>query len=218
MSEELEPLSLELSRALDAERARPPVSADQVSRLASRLESTFVLGTAAAAPVVAASVASKVALVTAGLLVGGVSGALLHAQLATPREVIVEKRVEVKVPVEVRVEVPVVPPVDVKPTARVQVPTPVPAPPSITQADGERLLIEQASAAVARGKGEDALTACDAHSRKFPSGQLAEERESLAIRALVLLGRRDEASVRATQFKARYPDSLLSDVVDAALK
>jgi hypothetical protein len=59
--------------------------------------------------------------------------------------------------------------------------------------------------------------ACDAHSRKFPTGQLAEERESLAIRALVLLGRRDEAASRATQFKARYPNSLLSDVVDAAL-
>ena len=28
----------------------------------------------------------------------------------------------------------------------------------------------------------------------------------------------DEAAVRATQFKATYPDSLLSDVVDAALK
>lgn len=218
MSEELEPLSSELSHALEAERARPPVSADQVSRLASRLESTFALGTAAAAPVVAASVASKVVLVTVGLLVGGVSGALLHAQFAAPREVIVEKRVEVKVPVEVRVEVPVVQPVEVKPVPRVQVPTPVPVPAPVVQADGERLLIEQASAAVARGKGDDALTACDAHTRKFPNGQLAEERESLAIRALVLLGRRDEATARAAQFKTRYPDSLLSDVVDAALK
>lgn len=47
----------------------------------------------------------------------------------------------------------------------------------------ERLLVEQATSALGRGQGADALAACVEHQRRFPSGRLAEERERVAIGA-----------------------------------
>jgi hypothetical protein len=52
-----------------------------------------------------------------------------------------------------------------------------------------------------------ALAAADAHRRAFPDGQLAAEREFLAIEALRRLGRLDEARQRARALEARYPSS-----------
>lgn len=82
----------------------------------------------------------------------------------------------------------------------------------------ERLLIEQATSALGRGQGGDALAACVEHQRRFPSGQLSEERESVAIRALVLMGMKKEAVARAESFRNSFPESLLIDVVNAAVQ
>lgn len=71
---------------------------------------------------------------------------------------------------------------------------------------------------MSRGNATQALEECTQHAARFPTGQLSEERESLAIRALLGLGRRDEALTRAGQFRARYPDGLLLDVVEKALE
>ena len=46
---------------------------------------------------------------------------------------------------------------------------------------------------------------------------MAEEREALAIRALLALGRGDEARERAAGFRAAYPHSFLTPVIDSAL-
>jgi hypothetical protein len=51
------------------------------------------------------------------------------------------------------------------------------------------------------------LAAADAHRKKFPSGQLAADREYLAIRALKKLGRDDDARARGEAFLAKYPQS-----------
>jgi hypothetical protein len=53
----------------------------------------------------------------------------------------------------------------------------------------------------------EALRLCDEHARRFPRGSLSQERESLGIEALSLLGRRDEAVSRAARFKQAYPAS-----------
>lgn len=58
----------------------------------------------------------------------------------------------------------------------------------------------------------------NAHARQFPTGQLAEECESLAIRALGQLGDRANAEQRAATFRQRFPDSLLLDCIEEALK
>lgn len=50
-----------------------------------------------------------------------------------------------------------------------------------------------------------ALAAAENHARSQPSGELAQEREVVAIEALVQLGRLDEAKGRAAAFSVKYP-------------
>lgn len=52
-----------------------------------------------------------------------------------------------------------------------------------------------------------ALSATEEHARRYPSGALLQEREFIAIQALVRLGRRSEAATRAAQFRSRFPES-----------
>lgn len=54
---------------------------------------------------------------------------------------------------------------------------------------------------------EEALRMADKGHREFARGMLYQERESLAIRALVRLGRTAQARARAEQFVARFPRS-----------
>jgi hypothetical protein len=72
----------------------------------------------------------------------------------------------------------------------------------------EQALIDTARAALARGRPADALQATEAQARKFPNGKLSEERESIAIQALSLLGRNAEAALRFERFRKRFPHSL----------
>jgi hypothetical protein len=51
------------------------------------------------------------------------------------------------------------------------------------------------------------LGATDAHKKKFPAGQLAADREYLAIRALKKLGREADAKSRGEAFLTRFPNS-----------
>jgi hypothetical protein len=82
----------------------------------------------------------------------------------------------------------------------------------------EQALLDPARAALARGDGAAALARLDAHERRFPAGSLSQEREAMAIRALVLAGDRDGATARAARFRSRYPGSLLGPVIDATLR
>jgi hypothetical protein len=81
----------------------------------------------------------------------------------------------------------------------------------------EQALIDTARAALARGRGSDALAATDAHAARFPRGALAEEREALAVQALVLDGKPDAARARAAQFHRRYPSSIFRPAVERAI-
>jgi hypothetical protein len=73
----------------------------------------------------------------------------------------------------------------------------------------ERSLLELARTALGRGKIDEANRALAEHERDFPTGSLIEEREMLAIRALWLEHRVNEARTRAAKFRERYPNSLL---------
>ncbi|WP_437977736.1 hypothetical protein WMF11_13195 [Sorangium sp. So ce295] len=90
-----------------------------------------------------------------------------------------------------------------------------PAPEATAAADGDDLvresnLVDASRAALAQDP-EAALAALERHQAEFPKGRLAEEREFIAIRALVRLGRADEARARAAAFFARYPSSSFAD-------
>ncbi len=82
----------------------------------------------------------------------------------------------------------------------------------------ERHLIELAHAPLARGRADEALIALERHARRFPKGRLVEERESMRIATLVVLGRNDEAKRLAARFQARYPTSLFAPIVQQALQ
>jgi len=52
-----------------------------------------------------------------------------------------------------------------------------------------------------------ALAALETHRREFPRGQLAAEREFLAVQALLQMNRIADANKRAAELAARYPSS-----------
>jgi hypothetical protein len=88
---------------------------------------------------------------------------------------------------------------------------------TLTDLRAEQLLVDQARSALARDRALDALVALQTHLRRFPAGQLAEERASLYVVALARAGRRAEAERAARQFRIRYPSSLFRAMVDQAL-
>jgi hypothetical protein len=161
------------------------------------------------------------AIVTAAFLLGGVGGAGLYAALAPPRQrtVYIERPVAVPEPrpfasgsfnraPEAASREP-----DVTESSRVRGnPAPVPSPLA-----AERELLDRARKALARGDARDAERALDLHGRRHPAGLLLEEREALAIKALVDLGRAEDARRRAGKFKERYPRSLFGPAVDEAI-
>ena len=76
------------------------------------------------------------------------------------------------------------------------------APPST-----ESRRVAEARALLRSGRADDALVALSAIGREFPRGALVQEREALAIEALMLAGNRDAARARAKTFLERYPTS-----------
>ena len=81
----------------------------------------------------------------------------------------------------------------------------------------ERALLDLARASAAQGEPGQVLERVAEHTAQFPHGHLTEEREALAIRALLALGRESEARERAQAFRSAYPNSFLTPVIDSAL-
>jgi hypothetical protein len=73
-------------------------------------------------------------------------------------------------------------------------------------AAGELRLLERAQQAL-RADPARALAIAEQHRRMFTRGQFAQEREMIAIEALVALGQTRRAAARAEAFARRYPDS-----------
>jgi len=89
---------------------------------------------------------------------------------------------------------------------------------SVSEAYARELrVLEPARVAVARGQFLSALTALAEHERRFPAGQLAEERQALRVQALSGLNRASDARRAAAAFRQRFPGSvLLSRMKDPA--
>ncbi len=78
-------------------------------------------------------------------------------------------------------------------------------------------VLQPALDAVARNDFTAALTAIAAHQSRFPSGQLAEEREALRVKALAGLGRMPEAVRAGATFRQRFPHSALLNQIQEML-
>ncbi len=105
-----------------------------------------------------------------------------------------------------------------EPVAEPAAPAPAPAPaeparaspppaPAAPSSDDELTLLEEAHNAAQAGRPQEVLAAVEQHTARFPQGAMAQEREVLAIEALVSLERRAEARARVERFRARWPTS-----------
>ena len=70
-------------------------------------------------------------------------------------------------------------------------------------------ILQPSRSAVAHGDFAAALRSITEHERRYPDGQLIEEREALRIRALTGLHRTDEARRAVAAFRERFPHSVL---------
>ena len=78
--------------------------------------------------------------------------------------------------------------------------------PDLTVGETESAILQRAQDAL-RGDPAQALALTDLHLARFPGGRLAQEREVLAVQALLGMGRAAEARARATRFLASFPTS-----------
>lgn len=81
----------------------------------------------------------------------------------------------------------------------------------------ERALLEKARTALAAGDADGALAAVSRHARLYPSGQLAEERDSLRVRAAASRGDDADVQTLGAEFTRRYPQSLFLPSVREAI-
>lgn len=181
---------------------------------------------------VGASLAAKLGIVVLAVGVGAVSGAAVQARYATVRDREVTRGVVV---VNASEPSGTTAASASSPVARAAVPALGAAPPvapamSFTSAaatpsgagrDGrlgrERASLEVARTAITRGDFDPAASAIARHSREFPDGQLAEEREAMRVQVLVGQRRFDEARAAATRFREQFPRSLLQQSVNSAI-
>jgi hypothetical protein len=80
------------------------------------------------------------------------------------------------------------------------------AAPKQTSVPPELQLLAQAQRAL-RGSPSDALELTALHARAYPAGEFVEEREAIAVEALVALGNKAAARTRGRAFMSRYPSS-----------
>jgi hypothetical protein len=214
----IEPLDPELAALLDAERqaGADPSTLDRVwNRVVLPLPAT---GAAGSSRSWLASHAVGVA--AASFVVGGLTGAGIYAAVQKPapeRIVYVERPAPVAAAASVATEKPVLPPpADSGSSAARAGARPSQSAPASTLS-AERALLDQARAALTSGDGAKALSIAEEHRHRFPSAQLAEEREAIAIQALVATGRYDEARARAARFREAAPNSLFLPAIEASL-
>jgi hypothetical protein len=95
---------------------------------------------------------------------------------------------------------------------------PAPADPGAAAPPGdvetEAHLLERAHQALGASPAQ-ALALTEEHAGRFPSGSLGQEREVVAIQALMRLGRVEEARARAARFVAAFPGSAHRSRIEA---
>jgi hypothetical protein len=79
--------------------------------------------------------------------------------------------------------------------------------PSTGPSEPESAMLARAHDALLNGSADRALAIVAEHARAYPRGMLTQEREVIAVEALVSSGRLDQARTRAAAFRAAYPGS-----------
>lgn len=240
MNQEGRPLPVELEALLACERDAPGPPTDARERVRARLYHTLGLAIGAGVAAHASTASGQAAAVkTSALGWHALQGKLLAGLLAVGGAAALQVTVAQLVAMKEQTEsarssralaTTQAPPARVEPAWAPAVPAPPatpagsrapspwsrPSPPRASTLGRERIMLEEARRRLMQHDAAGALSALERHERRFPGGQLAEERDSLQVRALVGTGRLDLARARAEQFRRRYPQSLFLPAVDAA--
>lgn len=182
-------------------RVRPPPG--KMEELAVRLGPMLTSGppTGRSAPWLglAAAAVATVALVGVTLSMTGAAGVEATTAPAQPLARPAPPPASVDAPPVAAVSVDALPSVVLpKPPAPALAPTP--------RCD-DVSLVDTADTELRAGNPSRALAVAREHEQRCPAGALVQERERIAIEALVDLGRSDQARARARAFEERYPSS-----------
>lgn len=216
MSSELRPLPPDIAALLEAERQVSPPDEAARARVRGRVQATLGL-TAAAAPLALLRSTGKVAAAksTAIGVAGKIAIAVVAGSLGAASYVVLHHPAATRV-VAAAVSAPAPPAPAPLPVITPAVPMPAAPPRRHAEEDAqshlreERLLLEKARSALAAGDSVAALAAVERHARRFPSGQLAEERDCLRIGALTASGDCETVRREADDYARRYPHGLLT--------
>jgi hypothetical protein len=195
----------------------PPAGAAQAAKLGAAL---------AGAKGLALVKGSVLAVAAAAILAGAGAGALYVAQTETPKPAVSgvlpaeplakspSSTIVVTAPSADLVPLPSsVPPV---PSAHSKPTSPMASAQEVADPALEAPLLRSAQDAL-RTNPSETLAKTQEHARKYPRGLLVQEREVMAIEALLKLGRRDEAASRAERFSRSFPGSTHQRRIDALL-
>lgn len=235
MSEGLDELPPDVRAFLEPEQtiAGPPPAS--LARIHARLRAA--IDAPISASPVPSSRAGYLATLGAGLLIGaalGVVGTLLWQRSPlptdeTPPSPVMQRapahtddeRTTVIEPVRVEQDTPSEPSAHMDTDER-EVPRdrarPRPREPRSDAHAFERQMLDAARSSITRGHPAEGLTVLERHGREHPEGALAEERDALRVRALLELGRIDEAEREAERFFQAYPESLFRPGLRARLE
>lgn len=231
---ELSPLDPETRAALDAERRRDDPSAARLSRARHLLDLRVAGAPATVDPAAGvrptpsgappwsngsvAAVAGLSGIVLGAVVTFAVMRTTTQAPVPPPPSPSATNAVSVAPPPVVATSATTfAPAVPVAPVPRRSADVPSSGASAAAVLTEERAVLDEARASLRDNDAARALVLTARHEKNFAHGQLVEEREAIAIRALVGLGRREEARVRAERFHAKFPGSALGRAIDAAL-
>ncbi len=235
---ELGPLPDDIRQLLQS-AAPAPLPEGFEARLRSRVASTLAASPGPGEPLSQGAAGSRMgswgvpvsaAALIAGLAAGTFAGATLFPRTATaPPSVAAPPALSPAVPAPPappsRSAAPEPRPAPEKPAPRRALPPPAAAahePAAASARDialsDERGLLEQARTAFSRREPERAAQLLDEHQRRFPRGQLVEEREVLLIQLEIDAGQLERAREHGRHFKESFPESLLLPAVEASLQ
>jgi hypothetical protein len=144
---------------------------------------------------------SRSAIAAVAFVLGGATGAALHAALAKPppRQVVyVDRPAPLAAPASSPASSALAPPVAIASatTSAVTASRPQAGSPRVSQLAAERVLLDQARTALVEGDVARALEYVQRHRRTFVSPILGEERDAMEVEALVKAGRYEDARGR----------------------
>jgi hypothetical protein len=217
MMRERIPIDRELARLLESAKATPPIPDVVRARVMARAATASRTATRPAAQLRRRTLVALAASVTFVAGATGVAVALLgrHERPVAPVAKPAPSRPQTIQPSE-----PAEPAQPAEPAEPAMEP-PAPAIPSPKPRSTSRPrtpqefyaaeldLLYRSHSAYASGDFGRSLTLLSEHGRRFPKGQLTEEREALRVRALAGAGQTEEAKRASEAFARRFPHSLL---------